>query len=74
MALEVVNMLEAMTRSWGALAFCGAVAILFGIVAFVWPGVTIGVLVLLLAAFAFLIVLALQLRRLSHGLSHAGIA
>jgi len=47
-----MNMLEAMTRSWGALAFRGAVAILFGIVAFVWPGVTIGVLVLLLAAFA----------------------
>jgi uncharacterized membrane protein HdeD (DUF308 family) len=41
-----------MTRNRGALAFRGVVAILFGIVAFVWPGVTIGVLVLLLAAFA----------------------
>jgi len=45
-------MLEAMTRSWGALAFRGAVAIAFGIVAFVWPGPTIRVLVFLLAAFA----------------------
>ena len=45
-------MLEAMTRSWGALAFRGAVAIAFGIVAFVWPGPTIQVLVFLLAAFA----------------------
>jgi uncharacterized membrane protein HdeD (DUF308 family) len=45
-------MVEAMTRSWGALAFRGTAAILFGIVAFVWPGPTIGVLVLLLAAFA----------------------
>jgi uncharacterized membrane protein HdeD (DUF308 family) len=41
-----------MTRNRSALAFRGVVAILFGIVAFVWPGVTIGVLVLLLAAFA----------------------
>jgi len=45
-------MLEAMTRNWGALAFRGLVAILFGIVAFVWPGLTIGVVVLLVAAFA----------------------
>jgi len=45
-------MVQAMTRNWGALAFRGVVAILFGIVAFVWPGVTIGVLVVLLAAFA----------------------
>ena len=45
-------MVEAMTRNWGALAFRGVVAILFGLIAFVWPGVTIGVLVFLLAAFA----------------------
>ena len=45
-------MLEAMTRNWGALAFRGLVAILFGIVAFAWPGLTIGVIVLLVAAFA----------------------
>jgi uncharacterized membrane protein HdeD (DUF308 family) len=45
-------MLEAMTRTWGALAFRGTVAILFGIIAFVWPGPTIQVLVFLLAAFA----------------------
>jgi uncharacterized membrane protein HdeD (DUF308 family) len=47
-------MLQAMTRSWSALAFRGAVAILFGIVAFVWPGPTIRVLVFLLAAFALI--------------------
>jgi uncharacterized membrane protein HdeD (DUF308 family) len=45
-------MLDAMTRSWGALAVRGVAAILFGIVAFVWPRATIGVLVVLLAAFA----------------------
>jgi uncharacterized membrane protein HdeD (DUF308 family) len=45
-------MLEAMTRNWGALAFRGVVAILFGVVAFVWPGRTVAVLVILLAAFA----------------------
>jgi uncharacterized membrane protein HdeD (DUF308 family) len=48
----VIQVLEAMSRNWGALAFRGAVAILFGIVAFMWPGVTVGVLVFLVAAFA----------------------
>ena len=47
-------MLQAMTRNWSALAFRGAVAILFGIVAVVWPGLTIRVLVALLAAFALI--------------------
>jgi uncharacterized membrane protein HdeD (DUF308 family) len=45
-------MLETMTRNWGALAFRGVVAILFGVVAFLWPGRTVAVLVILLAAFA----------------------
>jgi uncharacterized membrane protein HdeD (DUF308 family) len=45
-------MLDAMTRNWGALAFRGVVAILFGIAAFIWPGLTVRVLVVLLAAFA----------------------
>lgn len=45
-------MLEAMSRNWGAIAFRGVIAVLLGIVAIVWPGVTVGVLVILLGAFA----------------------
>jgi uncharacterized membrane protein HdeD (DUF308 family) len=47
-------MLEAMTRNWGAIALRGFIAVLFGIVAIVWPGPTLGVLVALLAAFALI--------------------
>ena len=45
-------MLEAMTRNWGAIALRGFIAVLFGVIAFVWPGPTVAVLVLLLGAFA----------------------
>jgi uncharacterized membrane protein HdeD (DUF308 family) len=47
-------MLEAMARNWGAFAFRGAVAIVFGILAILWPGATVRVFVLLLAAFALI--------------------
>jgi uncharacterized membrane protein HdeD (DUF308 family) len=39
--------------SWWALAVRGALAILFGILAFLWPGISLTALVLLFAAFAF---------------------
>src|SRR5260370_161252 len=45
-------MVEAMTRNWGAIALRGVIAVLFGVIAIVWPGPTVGVLVILLAAFA----------------------
>ena len=47
-------MLEAMTRNWSAYAFRGAVAIVLGILAILWPGATVGVFVILLAAFALI--------------------
>ena len=52
MNLEVIHMLEAMTRNWGAIALRGFIAVLLGAVAIVWPGPTVGVLVILLGAFA----------------------
>jgi uncharacterized membrane protein HdeD (DUF308 family) len=47
-----MNMLEAMTRNWGAIAFRGFLAVLLGVIAIVWPGPTVGVLVIFLGAFA----------------------
>ncbi len=45
-------MVTAYARNWWALALRGLVAILFGIAAFIWPSVTIAVLVLLFGAWA----------------------
>jgi uncharacterized membrane protein HdeD (DUF308 family) len=45
-------MLEAMTRNWGAIALRGFIAVLLGVIAIVWPGPTVAVLVIFLGAFA----------------------
>src|ERR1700694_4390681 len=52
MVMEVIDMLEAMTRNWGAIALRGFIAVLLGVIAIVWPGPTVAVVVLLLGAFA----------------------
>jgi uncharacterized membrane protein HdeD (DUF308 family) len=46
-------MLSAITCNWWLVALRGALAVVFGIVAFVWPGLTFEVLVLLFGAYAF---------------------
>lgn len=45
-------MLPMLARNWWALALRGVLAIVFGILAFVWPGVTLISLVLLFGAYA----------------------
>lgn len=60
---------SALARNWWAFAIRGALAILFGIIAFAWPGVTMLSLVLVFSAYAlvdgvFAIVAAL--RAMSH--------
>jgi uncharacterized membrane protein HdeD (DUF308 family) len=46
-------MLSSITNSWWLLALRGTLAVIFGAVAFVWPGITFEVLVLLFGAYAF---------------------
>lgn len=43
----------ALTRTWWLVALRGVISVLFGIAAFVWPFLTVQVLVLLFGAYAF---------------------
>lgn len=58
-------MLKALTRYWWLVALRGLTAVLFGVMAIVWPDITVGVLVALFGAYAlvdgvFTIVAAFQ--------------
>lgn len=45
-------MLEELSRHWGLLALRGVLAILFGLIAWIWPAITLWVLVVLFGAYA----------------------
>jgi uncharacterized membrane protein HdeD (DUF308 family) len=44
-------MLTQLTRNWWAVALRGVVAIIYGVLALVWPGLTLGILVLFFGAY-----------------------
>lgn len=46
-------MLDALAQNWGLILLRGLLAIAFGVLAFIWPGITLISLVLLYGAFAF---------------------
>src|SRR6266480_2657792 len=61
------QMLEPLARHWWVLALRGALAVLFGVLAFLWPGIALAVLVLLFGAYAlvdgiFAVIAAVQTR------------
>jgi uncharacterized membrane protein HdeD (DUF308 family) len=47
-------MLSSLTRNWWMVALRGALAVIFGVVAFAWPGTTFEALVLLFGAYMFI--------------------
>jgi uncharacterized membrane protein HdeD (DUF308 family) len=47
-------MFSSITRNWWLVALRGALAVIFGVLAFAWPGLTFEVLVLLFGAYAFI--------------------
>ena len=50
---EERNMLDVLSRYWWAYVVRGIVAILFGILAYAWPGITLATLIIFFGAFAF---------------------
>jgi uncharacterized membrane protein HdeD (DUF308 family) len=46
-------MLSSLTRNWWTVALRGTLAVIFGVVALVWPGITFEALVLLFGAYVF---------------------
>ena len=50
--MQNLPVLRALAANWGAIALRGVLAILFGILAWLWPGMTLAVLIILYAVYA----------------------
>ena len=49
---QLANAIGELPRHWWVVALRGLAAIIFGILAFIWPGITLGVLILFYGAYA----------------------
>ena len=52
--MSYVRLLDQLAKNWGWIALRGAAAVIFGVLAFAWPGVTLVVLALFFGVYAFL--------------------
>ena len=50
--MPTLPVVEAFARNWWLLLIRGIIAVLFGLMAFIWPGLTLVTLILLYAAYA----------------------
>ena len=63
-------MLKQMTQNWWAVLLRGAVAILFGALALVWPGPTLEILILFFGAYVLLDGIFAIIAALTHRTGH----
>src|SRR5579864_143015 len=67
-AFELTEFVRELPRHWWVVALRGLAAIIFGILAFIWPAITLAVLILFFGAYAIVDgVLALYAAWQSHG-------
>lgn len=52
--MNAFRMLDQLSRNWGWIALRGVAAVIFGVLAFAWPGVTLVVLALFFGAYALI--------------------
>jgi uncharacterized membrane protein HdeD (DUF308 family) len=57
--MEEVAMIESLARNWWAVGIRGIGAIIFGVLAFIWPDITLIALALLIGAYAIIFGIAL---------------
>jgi len=75
--VAAIQLRRVLSNEWLLIA-SGAASLIFGVIAAIFPGAGILALLWFVAAWSIvlgvlLIVLALQLRQMAHGLSHAGV-